>query len=196
MSRKAQFDRDDVITKAKDLYWAKGYHGTSMRTLQEALDMRSGSIYAAFGSKDNLFIEAIQRYAQDDGKTLAESMANSDSQIDGLKTFIRKIILSNRDSAPSGMCMLVKSVSELTEADNPELFAVVTELLGRIQTTLVESMKTAIHNGEIHSDKDPVELACYIQVQIIGLRTFARATNEFDVVERFIDDIFVSGPFK
>ena len=59
MSTKAKFDRDEVIEKAKNLYWQKGYHATSMRNLQDVIDMRPGSIYAAFGSKDNLFKEVI-----------------------------------------------------------------------------------------------------------------------------------------
>lgn len=61
MSKQAKFDRDDVIEKAKNLYWEKGYHATSMRNLQDVVDMRPGSIYAAFGSKDNLFKEALNR---------------------------------------------------------------------------------------------------------------------------------------
>ncbi|MCL9776673.1 hypothetical protein [Vibrio methylphosphonaticus] len=46
------------------------------------------------------------------------------------------------------------------------------------------------------ADKDPVELVRYVQVQIIGLRTFARAKNEMKPVEKLIDDFFVSGPFR
>ncbi|MGR5543118.1 TetR/AcrR family transcriptional regulator, partial [Vibrio campbellii] len=57
-------------------------------------------------------------------------------------------------------------------------------------------LSAAIAEGEISTDKDPVELARYVQVQIIGLRTFARATDEMKLVEKFIDDIFVSGPFR
>lgn len=196
MSKRAQFDRESVIIKAKDLYWAKGYHGTSMRALQDALDMRPGSIYATFGSKDNLFKEAIERYGQDSGQLLEASLAEAPTKIDGLKGFIRKIILDGRDTAPSGMCMIVKAVAELTEEDNPDLLETAKRLLGGIEKAFTVILTIAIEDGEISADKDPVELARFVQVQIIGLRTFARATEELDVVEKFIDDIFVSGPFK
>ncbi|EJS2612207.1 TetR/AcrR family transcriptional regulator [Vibrio alginolyticus] len=196
MSKRAQFDREDVIIKAKDLYWAKGYHGTSMRALQDALDMRPGSIYATFGSKDNLFIEAIERYGQDSDRLLESSLAEAPTKIDGLKGFIRKIILEGRDTAPSGMCMVVKSVSELTEEDNPDLLETAKRLLSDIEKAFTVILTSAIADGEVSADKDPVELARFVQVQIIGLRTFARATEELDAVEKFIDDIFVSGPFK
>ncbi|MCK8083669.1 TetR/AcrR family transcriptional regulator [Vibrio sp. 1CM24A] len=196
MSKRAQFDREDVIIRAKNLYWAKGYHGTSMRALQDAIDMRPGSIYATFGSKDNLFILAIERYRQESDQLLESSLAEAPTKVDGLKSFIRKIILEKRDTAPSGMCMIVKSVSELTEEDNPELLATAKRLLNDIEKAFTVILTSAIADGEISADKDPVELARYVQVQIIGLRTFARATEELDAVEKFIDDIFVSGPFK
>ncbi|MEZ9133784.1 TetR/AcrR family transcriptional regulator [Vibrio breoganii] len=196
MGKRALFDRDDVINKAKDLYWEKGYHGTSMRALQDALDMRPGSIYAAFGSKDNLFKEAIQRYAEEGGEILNHSLENSDSNIGGLKTFIKTIIIEGRGSAPSGMCMVVKSVAELTETDNPELLALAKQLLGDVEAELASILTQAMEAGELPSGKDPIELARYVQVQIIGLRTFARATNEVALVEKFIDGIFEDGPFR
>ena len=55
MSAPIKFNREDVIEKAKNLYWEKGYHATSMRNLQDVVNMPPGSIYAAFGSKDNYF---------------------------------------------------------------------------------------------------------------------------------------------
>ncbi|CAM4204288.1 TetR/AcrR family transcriptional regulator [Vibrio agarivorans] len=196
MGKKPQFDRDDVINKAKDLYWAKGYHGTSVRALQEALDMRPGSIYATFGSKDGLFKEAIERYGQNSDALLRETLAQAPTKLSGLKHFIHKIIVECRDTAPSGMCMVVKSVAELTEEDNPELLAIAKNLLGAVEKNFTDVLSAAIAEGEISADKDPVELARYVQVQIIGLRTFARATDEMKLVEKFIDDIFVSGPFR
>ncbi|ELB2812608.1 TetR/AcrR family transcriptional regulator [Vibrio alginolyticus] len=196
MSKRAQFDREDVIIRAKNLYWAKGYHGTSMRALQDAIDMRPGSIYATFGSKDNLFILAIERYGQESNQLLESCLVEAPTKVDGLKSFIRKIILERRGTAPSGMCMIIKSISELTEEDNPDLLATAKRLLNDIEKAFTVLLTSAIDDGEISANKDPVELARYVQVQIIGLRTFARATEELDAVEKFIDDIFVSGPFK
>ncbi|MFQ3195590.1 MAG: TetR/AcrR family transcriptional repressor of nem operon, partial [Colwellia sp.] len=50
MVNKVKFERDDVIRKASQLFWEKGFHATSTRDLQEVVNMRPGSIYAAFGS--------------------------------------------------------------------------------------------------------------------------------------------------
>ena len=63
MGRTATYDRDAVLKAAMELFWARGYHTTSLKDLERALDMRPGSIYAAFGSKEALFRAALDRYA-------------------------------------------------------------------------------------------------------------------------------------
>ena len=59
MARHARYDRKTALEKAVGLFWEKGYHGSSMKQIEQALDMRPGSIYATFGSKDGLFSEAL-----------------------------------------------------------------------------------------------------------------------------------------
>lgn len=190
MSKQAKFDRDDVIEKAKNLYWEKGYHATSMRNLQDVVDMRPGSIYAAFGSKDNLFKEALNRYAEENAEQLANCMEQEVTVLGGLKRFIRSAAIYNKESVPSGMCMIVKTVAELTQNDSPDLLADATSILEGVEASFTELFQQAIDKGEISTSKDPVKLARYLQVQLIGLRTYAQVTNNMAAVENFIDDIF------
>ena len=190
MSKQAKFNRDDVINKAKNLYWEKGYHATSMRNLQDVVDMRPGSIYAAFGSKENLFNEALNCYAQESAKHLADCMAAEKTILDGLKHFLRSITTCNKEAMPSGMCMIVKSIAELTQNDHPDLLANATQILSRIEISFRDIFQQAINNGEINKAKDPTELARYFQIQIIGLRTYAQVTNSTCAIDKFIDNIF------
>ncbi|WP_367110641.1 TetR/AcrR family transcriptional regulator [uncultured Psychrobacter sp.] len=190
MSAQAKFNRDDVIEKAKNLYWEKGYHATSMRNLQDVVDMRPGSIYAAFGNKDNLFKEALNRYAQEGAANLANSIAQEETVLAGLKRFIHSVTVCSKGTAPSGMCMVVKTIGELTQNDSPELLNHATSILERVEASFVKTFQQAIDNGEISSDKDPAELARYFQIQVMGLRTYAQVSNNTDAVEKYIDGIF------
>lgn len=196
MSAQAKFNRDEVIEKAKNLYWEKGYHATSMRNLQDVVDMRPGSIYAAFGNKDNLFKEALNRYAQQGAANLANSIAQEKTVLDGLKRFIRSVTICSKgtayskDAAPSGMCMVVKTIGELTQNDSPELLSYATSILERVEASFVKAFEQAIDNGEISSDKDPAELARYFQIQLIGLRTYAQVSHDTAAVDQYIDGIF------
>ncbi|SIS73709.1 TetR/AcrR family transcriptional regulator [Neptunomonas antarctica] len=190
MSKQAKFNRDEVIEKAKNLYWEKGYHATSMRNLQDVVDMRPGSIYAAFGSKDNLFKETLNRYAEVGAENLADCMTQETTALGGLKRFLRNVTICNKGTAPSGMCMIVKSVAELTQNDNPELLAKATSILESIEASFANIFQQAINNGEVSTAKSPIALARYFQIQLIGLRTYAQVTNNVDAVEKYIDDIF------
>ncbi|WP_201574424.1 TetR/AcrR family transcriptional regulator [Psychrobacter sp. H8-1] len=190
MSAQAKFNRDDVIEKAKNLYWEKGYHATSMRNLQDVVDMRPGSIYAAFGNKDNLFKEALNRYAEEGAANLANSIAQEETVLAGLKRFIHSVTVCSKGTAPSGICMVVKTIGELTQNDSPELLNHATSILERVEASFVKTFQQAINNGEISSDKDPAELARYFQIQVIGLRTYAQVSNDTDAVEKYIDGIF------
>lgn len=190
MSSKAKFNRDEVIEKAKDLYWQKGYHGTSMRNLQDVIDMRPGSIYAAFGSKDNLFKEALNFYAQQSKEHLAKCMAEEPNIMSGLKLFMNRVAISNEHTAPNGMCMIVKSIAELTEFESPDLLALAKKILVNVERAFTDIFQQAINHGEINADKDPGELARFFQIQLIGLKTYAQITDSNTVIKNFIDDIF------
>jgi len=195
MSKVAKFDREEVIQKATNLYWGKGYHGTSMRNLQTAIDLRPGSIYATFGSKDNLFKESIQYYANKTGEVLETCLDETNSPLEGLKLFIRKLVIENLEGKPSCMCMIVKSISELTDADNKELLDEAKLLLANVENKFAEIITEAIELGEINSDKDAKELASYVQIQIIGLRTYARVNSNIDTINKFVNEIFIGSPF-
>lgn len=191
MSKSAKFNRADVVEKATNLYWEKGFHGTSMRNLQDVIDMRPGSIYATFGSKENLFKEVLQYYAQVGFSHLSACKKASSSPLEALRTFVKSIVINSGKSDPSGMCMLVKSVAELT-VENGELLSETKRLLRLLETEFAAIFKEAMEQGEISASKDPNHLAQYLQIQVMGLRTYADANDDVQTIEALIDDIFDS----
>jgi AcrR family transcriptional regulator len=195
MSKLAKFNREDVIAKATNLYWEKGFHGTSMRNLQDVIDMRPGSIYASFGSKENLFKEAIQHYSAQGRKNLQACLKEQTSPLGALKLFIKTAIIDNRTTAPSGMCMLVKTIGELTDEQN-ELLTEAKHQLSVMENEFAKVMQMAISAGELDPAKDPTQLAKYYQVQLIGLRTYARANADDAATEILLNDMFDTGPLS
>ena len=65
MPHKPNYDRDELIVRARDLFWKRGWAGTSLKDLEAVLQMKPGSFYAAFGSKEALFALAMEKYATD-----------------------------------------------------------------------------------------------------------------------------------
>ncbi|MUK78297.1 TetR family transcriptional regulator [Aliivibrio fischeri] len=194
MAKNSKFDRVQVVDKAVDLYWEKGFHGTSMRNLQEVIDMRPGSIYATFGSKEGLFKESLQRYTQSGILHLEQCCHEQKSPLLGLKSFIHNIVVEKRSSAPSGMCMLVKTVTELTN-ENEELLTEAKRSLKIMESEFEKVLKQAQEIGEIEKKKDTKQLAQFVQVQIAGLRTYARTVDSDLPLQIMLDNMFSHYPF-
>tara|TARA_Y100001956_G_scaffold47156_1_gene45884 strand:- start:8872 stop:9456 length:585 start_codon:yes stop_codon:yes gene_type:complete len=194
MGKAAKFDREQVINLATDLYWQKGFHATSMRNLQDVIDMRPGSIYAAFGSKDGLFKEALNNYTQMGIELLATCIEEASSPLEGLKVFVKKVVINTKQDAPNGMCMLAKTIAELTD-EHQELLERAQQCFQKMERTFAEVIGQAQQHGEIEQSKDPVKLARHLQIQIAGLRTYAKADDNDELLAEMIDDIFSHHPF-
>ncbi|MBR9728784.1 TetR/AcrR family transcriptional regulator [Shewanella intestini] len=193
MTKPAKFDREDIIHRAANLYWEKGFHATSMRNLQEVIDMRPGSIYAAFGSKEGLFKEALDHYAQSGVDVLDDCVAKTDSPLAALKLFVEKAIAGQKTPAPSGMCMLVKTVAELTE-ENADLLAQAKQSLSVVEGEFAKLLAQAQANGDIDTEQTPQALARFLQVQIIGIRTYAHVNSDDQTIGQLVNATFNNPP--
>ncbi|NKF50390.1 TetR/AcrR family transcriptional regulator [Shewanella sp. WXL01] len=194
MAKTAKFDRDEVIDKATNLYWKKGFHATSMRNLQDEIDMRPGSIYAAFGSKDGLFKQALRNYTDMGLAELQLLVDQYDSPLAALKAFVKSQVVDTQNSAPNGMCMLAKTLGELTE-DNQDLVDTTKSHLGEIAEAFASLIAKAQAAGEVNQGKSPDELAQHLQIQISGLRTFGKITADKALLKDKIEDMFKHYPF-
>lgn len=184
----ARHDRQETIKKATQLFWEKGFHATSMRNLQEFIDLRPGSIYASFGSKEGLFAETLQCYADSSLERLA-SCAASRPPFDALKAFITESVCTKKGSSPSDMCMLAKTIAELTQ-DNAQLLAQARQLLKTIETAFADLVVKAQQDGAIAKDKDPQRVASFLQMQLMGLKAYSRAADGNADLKALIDDAF------
>jgi len=190
MARHARYDRETALSKAVDLFWEKGYQGSSMKQIEQALDMRPGSIYATFGSKDKLFAEALAAYAERTGKDMAEHMSRYDSVIDGLQDYLRTLARNYGTGcqAPSRACMVVKTLLESSNT-HPELKAQARTILNTVEASLANLLEQARARGELPETTDCPRLARLIQTQIIGLRSMAERLADPQAMTQLGDDM-------
>ncbi|KAA8603079.1 MULTISPECIES: TetR/AcrR family transcriptional regulator [Vibrio] len=194
MAKTAKFDRQDVVDKATNLYWEKGFHATSMRNLQDVIDMRPGSIYATFGSKEGLFKETLARYTELGILNLNRFRNETDSPIQALENFVRRVVVESKQSSPNGMCMLAKTVAELTD-EHSELLEEAKKSLKIMEGEFAKVIAEAQELGEISKEREPAQLARHVQVQIAGLRTYAKTCDDIDLLNSMVEDVFKYHPF-
>jgi len=185
---KPTYDREEVLQRALDVFWAKGFRGTSMKDLEAALGMHPGSIYAAFSSKEKLFEEALERYAARSGERLEQTFAETPSPLQGLANHVRGLGSLAPADGPSRACMLVKTVLE-TPDDDPVVRRTAEALLRNVEASFADAFRRAQVQGELPAAADPDHLATWLQMQIIGLRAYAQRSDAGPKVRALAEDI-------
>jgi AcrR family transcriptional regulator len=190
MARHARYDRQTALEKAVCLFWEKGYHGSSMKQVEQALDMRPGSIYATFGNKDGLFSEALAAYAEQGGRELAVHLKGFDSIVEGLQDYLRAIAYSccDENAAPSRACMIVKTLLESSNT-HPALAAQANSILAAIEQSITELLEQASARGELVQSVDCGRLARLLQAQIMGLRVMGERKLDPQTIRDLGDDM-------
>ncbi|PAV26122.1 TetR family transcriptional regulator [Tamilnaduibacter salinus] len=189
MPRAARYDRNQAIERAVRLFWERGYAGSSMKQIEQALDMRPGSLYATFGSKDGLFHEALDHYAGQMSAALDEQLAAGETPLEGLKRYLREAgrqLLAPK--TPARACMMVKTLLEANR-DQPMIRDRVNELLARTEARFADILQASVRSGELPAGTDCQRLARLLQAQIMGLRSFAQRDVPASTITELVEDM-------
>lgn len=188
MARKATFDRDCVLERARDLFWRKGYHATSLKDLEHALALKPGSIYAAFGSKEALFCEALRVYARGSGDDFEKAYASGASPLSVLAQHARSLGTLCDQDRPARACMLVKTILEHPEEDSP-VRQLAEDLMAETGARFVAGFERAKAAGELARDADAERLGLKFQSDVVGLRAFAQRSDGGRIVPALAEDL-------
>ena len=191
MSRTALYNRQEALERALKLFWQKGFHATSLKDIEEALDMRPGSIYAAFGSKDGLFQEALDYYARLGLTELERILSHHESPLLGLAAYVRQLGGIRDKELPSQACMLVKSLLELGAREQAALQKV-EMLLSGMETRFIDCFIAAQQLGELDNELDATRLGRRLQAEVMGLRAFAQRDVDSEAVHALAEDMALS----
>ena len=172
--RPRTFDRKDALLRAMRLFWTHGYEGATLSALQEAMGgIAAPSFYAAFGSKEDLFREAVQLYSRTLGEPMTSALAEQPSARAAIEMLLRAAAEAfTKPGAPRG-CMLV-----LTALDSAPPHPVVQKYLRRLRArrrkAIEQRVRRGIEEGELPAVLQPAELGSFLTTVIDGLAIQAR----------------------
>ncbi|MCY1640573.1 helix-turn-helix domain containing protein [Methylorubrum sp. SL192] len=171
--RPREFDRDEALAKARDLFWARGYEGVSMADLVEALGLASARIYAAFGSKETLFREAVAIYDAGEGGFATRALAEEATARAAIERVLREAVETyTRPGRPTG-CMVVSAATNCASA-NEGIRSWLGELRRRRTASLVTRLEQAVADRELAPGTDAQMLGDYFATVLHGLSVQAR----------------------
>lgn len=163
--RPRSFDRAAALRRAMEVFWAQGYDGTSMTDLIAAMDVNSPSIYAAFGSKEALFREAVALYRATEGGRIWGAMTTAPSARAAIETVLRvSAVEFTRPGKPRG-CLIVLGALHADDG-NEAVRRELQELRAENMTMLLRRLKRGVAEGELPDGPDWRAIATfYITVQ-------------------------------
>lgn len=171
--RPREFDRDAALSKARDAFWARGYEGVSMADLVETLGIASARIYAAFGSKEKLFQEAVALYDEGEGGFATRALTEEPTAARAIERSLREAVETyTRKGRPQG-CMVVSAATNCA-AENDNVREFLADYRRRRTASLVERLERAVTEGELRPDTDAQVLGDYYATVLHGLSVQAR----------------------
>ncbi len=169
MKRAQPYDRETALDAAMTLFWTKGYHATSLKDLEGALNMKPGSIYAAFSSKEALFSAALERYFQQTKEVFRSMHRDTDSPLGALADYLRSIARDADTDPDCQACMLIKTILNATTED-AAIAEQARHYLDQIRDEIATAFDRAIASGELPADIDTNHLARRYQANISALK--------------------------
>ena len=121
VGRKKIFNEENALSAALDLFWQKGYVGTSLSDLTAKMGINKPSMYNTFGNKEDLFIKTLELYAKNTGEFISETLDNSSLRLcKRIENLMHAVVNWQTESIEHKGCLLVLTHSESAGGEVPE----------------------------------------------------------------------------
>ncbi|MEF1290695.1 TetR/AcrR family transcriptional regulator [Vibrio sp. M260118] len=106
--RPKSFDKEIALEKALDVFWTQGYDGASLKDLTSAMGINKPSMYATFGNKEQLYLQAVEMYKQREGAPFFEALAQSEIR-DVIAAVFSGIVVAKCNNEKHKGCLMIQS---------------------------------------------------------------------------------------
>jgi len=174
IGRPREFDTDQALQAAMQVFWSKGYEATSLADLITAMNISKSSFYQTFENKHQLFQNCINYYQDRFISDLIDSLKKAKTG----RTFIEDTFMSMAEKARPKSdrrgCLILNCVSEFAQKD-PVISKIITKSIQQMTDVFLSAVKRAQQEGGIPANKKPLPLARYLLSSMNGLTTMIKA---------------------
>jgi TetR/AcrR family transcriptional regulator, transcriptional repressor for nem operon len=186
VGRNKQFERDDVLEKAMQLFWLHGYDGVSTQELVDAMGINRKSVYAEFGNKQKLYHAALDKYLCDIIPQRFEALNANDTGLHAIFSLLDRCANAAGRAGPEKGCMLCNAASETAHQD-----AVARKLVDRyftvIRSSLAHALNAAKRKGELPEGFETDVWAASLATTFIGMFVMIRSKTDSMAVRTAAD---------
>ena len=183
------YEDTGLLDKATELFWQKGFQATSMRDIQQALDMRPGSLYARFSGKADLFEKVIGYYAEQILGRLTV-VAEHTSPLVAFREFMVDELIKPAEKRYQRQCLLLNALAEHDKLDDgarQALFEAMQKLHQGF-AMVAGGLKAA---DNICSTVPEAQVGQWLQIQFVGLRNAAFLAQDDTQITLLIEKLLM-----
>ena len=177
MPRPREFDADDALERAMRVFWAKGYESTSLNDLCNATGLGRSSLYAAFGDKHTLYLQALDHYEDASAARMAAALAGPQPFREAIAAVVERMIEDIVAGPGRRGCLIGNCAAEMARNDRTAA-ARVRRSLERIEAAIRDAVESARKRGEFAARADVDALARFLTAGIQGLRLVGKANPD------------------
>lgn len=177
MPRVKQFNEKEILNKAKELFWEKGFHATSIQDLVCHLGINRASLYDTFGGKEELFSKAFEQYRNEAGNFLRITLDQESSVRLGLERLFDIVIEGVMADESRKGCFVVNATTELIPGDEA-LRQVIRNNNLDVQRIFIEYIQKGIDKGELSAATDANGIGLMLFAFYSGLQVVAKVDSD------------------
>ncbi|TQR98737.1 TetR/AcrR family transcriptional regulator [Paenibacillus ottowii] len=183
MVRPREFDEDQALNAAMQVFWEKGFEATSLSDLTSRMGIQRPSMYAAFGDKKQLFEAALRKYTQSHAAHVRAELQSSSSVKQAFSNFYKGIVAEEYENGINRGCFCINTMVELAPHD--ERFEILTrEHQMYLSAVFQETLERGIRSGELGVTIDARALAHTLVSLLIGITVMMKSRP----ARSFVDD--------
>lgn len=196
MGRPRNFDRDQAVDQAMHLFWQHGYDATSLAQLKAGLGggISAPSFYAAFGSKEALFDECVQRYLVTYAQVTECLWNECLPPREAVETALRQSARMQCDNAHPKGCMVTLGVMSAPSPENARVADALTQSRLRTRAGIVACVQRAVNAGDLPGALDPHVMATVFDSFLQGISILARDNTPFETIDAAISQVLLTWP--
>ncbi len=185
MPRTKQFNEEEVLNKAMELFWEKGFHATSIQDLVSHLGINRASLYDTYGGKEELFNRAFESYRNSSGDLVKSILASESSVKTGFeKLFTFAMDEAENDEARKG-CFVVNTTTELIPGGGA-ISSILSKNLENVSQLFASHIQKGIDQGEIDASKNPRNVGMMLFTFYNGFRVVSKIDTDRDKLESMV----------
>jgi len=186
MPNEVLFDEKEVLQKAMQLFWLKGYNGTSLDDLLKTTGLSRSSIYNSYGNKQGIFMQCLQYYRDWLLNTVMEAITKLKSPVKKIE-MVFKISVDKllKDKERKG-CLIVNTATELANLEE-EISLFMKEFEKEWETLFQDWIKEGQLTGEISKSFSSLALSRHLYNSYQGIKIIAKTTNDRKTLEDIVN---------